>query len=142
VASRIELKEIRGDNSYCGPSAISTIAGITTDRAAKLAAKLRKNTKPVRSMRNAEVHEILRQLGYEVELTWPAPRPTFAQWVKMGRRDKDAAYVVNCGRHYIVVRGQQAVDNIRRKPGSIRSFGRYQRSRVRMFMRVTRRKKK
>ena len=62
------LKQInQGVNTFCGPSVLSAIAGITTDEAAVLINEIRKT--PHASVRGVYSHELdaaFRSLGYKV----------------------------------------------------------------------------
>lgn len=125
-------------NRFCGPTVLSAMLGITTDDAVKLVHKLRKTTKPVKSMHLTELQRILCANGY-YRLAGPNPHPrvtrtrhdifgraivdtyahpTFAQWLRARSREEreHIAVVLLCSQsahmgHFIVVQGNTMVDS-------------------------------
>lgn len=58
--------EVKGYNKYCGPTALATLLGITTDEAAK---RIRSNSpwrRMVKSCSTSEILKVLRQAGWQV----------------------------------------------------------------------------
>jgi hypothetical protein len=71
-----KFHEVKGYNRYCGPTALATLLGITTDEAAK---RIRQNSprrKMVKSCHVSEVLKVLRQAGWQVVKMPPYVRTT------------------------------------------------------------------
>lgn len=111
------LNTITGRNKYCGPAAVSAVAGVSTDRAAALM----RHKGGRRSIRGAFNHEVLgafRYLGWDNIMTdsfRKGRRPTLARWLD-GDRCRKSAYLVNVTGHYVVVRGDWFADSRQREP--------------------------
>lgn len=61
-----KFNNVKGYNTYCGPTALATLLGITTDEAAK---RIRSNSprrKMVKACHTSEVLKVLRQAGWQV----------------------------------------------------------------------------
>jgi hypothetical protein len=53
-----------GNNSFCGPAVISSLVGVSTDRAVEITHQIRGNTRKVVGMYTSEVCEVLKRLGF------------------------------------------------------------------------------
>jgi len=120
------LKPIVGKNSYCGPAAIATIAGVTTDDAASIIRRRRllRNgyATPVRGTYTSEVVHALDVLGFDCDLYQRinrGGRPTLAKWLRE-RKDRTATYLVEVTGHWLVVRGIKLADSLHREIVTIR----------------------
>jgi hypothetical protein len=97
-------------NQYCGPSAISAIAGIGTREAAAI---IRENSdkERIRFTHANEVGGALAKLGYGTVKVGPYERKqryTLRQWAMDHARD-DGVYLVASGKHWVLVQGQYAI---------------------------------
>jgi len=110
------LSAITGKNSYCGPAAVATIAGITTDEAAKHIRKAY-NRKSIRRVYPEELVHALTELGYTANyMEFPlARRPTLAKWLR-GREDRNKMTIVFLTGHFATVKGNKYIDNHTKEP--------------------------
>ena len=125
----MKLYDVEGRNSYCGPAAISTVAGVTTDEAARIRHERRPCRRPVRGCHYREVLHALSLLGYvckpaaDVEYT-RAQRPTLKQWLaERASEDTSQVFLVNVTGHFIVIRGSILVDSHYRNGELIEDVG-------------------
>ena len=118
----IRLHTVRGRNKYCGPAAISALAGVSTDDAAR-AIREYSGRRAVRGAHLLEVDYALHLLsGLR---TVPTPNPgqlTLARWCReRSPEDKDKTFLlcvgpISRGNHWIVVQGNYQVDSHQREP--------------------------
>jgi hypothetical protein len=95
---------VRGQNRYCGPAAISIIAGIDTTRTAKLLRQVSGKTM-ICGVATCHVRSALRRLGYELrEVKFKGK--TLAQWLSSDR-SQTAMFLVTSGHHYSIVQGDR-----------------------------------
>ncbi|WP_432263031.1 hypothetical protein [Cupriavidus sp. TMH.W2] len=99
----------RQGNRYCGPTAISLLAGIATGDAARL---IRAGARgEIRAVRGASAHDVCRvlaTLGLASTEEAVAGRPTLRRW--MGEHSHAAGtYLVNITDHWVVVHGRDGV---------------------------------
>lgn len=97
------LHQVKRDtNKFCGPAAISAIAGIWTSEAAALLRELTGK----RSIKGTYAHEVLIvlcNLGYsccEIEVL---EDETLGQWLKTFPRDYNRLYLIAAAHHWQVV---------------------------------------
>jgi hypothetical protein len=138
----MKLHEVTGRNRYCGPAAISSIAGVTTDLAAEVVRELGDRVS-IKSMQNAEMRAVLPSFGFKATLEASYRKsegpPNLKAW--LDRREKfDATYLVHITGHYLVVSGRWFADSTRRKPVDVRDAP-HMRCRVRNAWRIERCKK-
>lgn len=106
----MNLYEIRQNgNRYCGPSAISAIAGIGTAEAATLIRQMT-GRRWVRSTSTAQVEFALCRLGFSTA-GGPVEKTTLRRWVRANCRGADVWLVV-AGNHWIVAQGRQTICGI------------------------------
>lgn len=117
----MQLYEIQNKgNRYCGPAAISAIAGITTVEAAALIRQQssRRSSLPRAAVKGTHDHEVdcaLRALGFRMT-TFVYPlnseaahrRVNLRRWAKDFARGEDV-YLVAAGHHWILVQGRYAM---------------------------------
>ena len=79
-----KLHAIRGNNSFCGPAAIASVLGLTTDHAARVLRSI-SGDRRVTGVYPVHFVQALRNLGCEVEhLTVPAVhRMPVRQWLEV-----------------------------------------------------------
>jgi hypothetical protein len=115
----------KGHNRFCGPAALSIIAGIDT---AEAAAVIRKGN-GARSIKGTTHYDILRALallGYKASSAAkidPFKRktnPTIAAWLKSDERDGQSLYLISAGYHWQVVQGRRFCCGITKDIVSIR----------------------
>jgi hypothetical protein len=97
---------IKGQNRYCGPAAISIIAGIDTTRAARLL-RMVSGKKMICGIHNDQLTAALKRLGYELRPRKFHPGITFANWFRGIDRDPSWFYLVCSGHHYSIVQGDK-----------------------------------
>jgi hypothetical protein len=102
----------KGHNRFCGPAALSIIAGIDTAEAAAVIRNVNKK-RSVTGTYDWEIIKSLNLLGYNVAsaaklnpLT-PKANPTLAGWLKSDGRDGKTLYLVAAGNHWLVVQGRR-----------------------------------
>lgn len=114
----MQLYEIRQNgNSYCGPSALSAIAGIGTKEAAALLRKINGRT-CIKGTYVFEMRQALVKLGFDLRsvshigsATKTAQKRgavTLRQWAKDVARGTDV-FLVSAGHHWILVQGRYAI---------------------------------
>ena len=107
-----------GRNRYCGPAALSIIAGIDSKQAAALL-RLVSGRRFIKSASYGAVLGALSRLGY-LPKPWQfnraLKRPSFAAWCRDERRRPDCTYLVEAGHHYRVVSGRQVCCSVTQKP--------------------------
>ena len=130
----MKLHDVEGRNSYCGPAAISTVAGVTTDEAARIIRERRAYYRPVRGCHYYEVLQALNLLGYTFESYTSIGKlqrgvvrlqPTLKQWLaeRDRRADHSQVFLVNVTGHFIVIRGSILVDSHHRNGELIEDVG-------------------
>lgn len=130
------LSKVYGKNSYCGPGAIATVTGLTSDEAARA---LREVTgkRSIHGVTSCELEETLEYLGidyqyyafteyYDKKLKQVIHRnPTLTQFIKW--RDsvglKNKTFIVDLTSHFIAVEGDYANDNCTKSKVLIKDFG-------------------
>jgi hypothetical protein len=123
----------KSTNTWCGPAAIAALTGCTPDEAASTIANVRNYTecrerivsaKGVKGTYDREIKKALRRLGFSMtdvtsysRHTPPRVNERFKAWADRTREMRgDRLYLVSAGRHWIVVRGWQAVCGLKREP--------------------------
>lgn len=131
----------KGHNRFCGPAALSIIAGIDT---AEAAAVLRFVTKKrsITGTHDWQVIKALNLLGYRVQSAArvnplkPKDNPTLASWLKSDERDGQGLYLVAAGHHWQVVQGRRYCCGLTKGIVSIRDEQVKRRARVTAAYRV------
>jgi hypothetical protein len=128
---------------YCGPTALAAITGIAPGDVEKVVLAYRaKHGTPrrnvlrgavVRMMWSSEIAPVAELLGWRATelLSWP--RPSFAQWSRLGRGDD--AYLVLVTHHFVAVRGQWFADSAQRNPIPLRQ-AKHKRKRVQRYWKL------
>jgi hypothetical protein len=135
-----------GTTGYCGPTALTVVAGITTEQAEDTLRALLKwsndkvhaNTAIVGVYEN-ELRDALRQLG--IEYQWDtfnrSDRLTLAQWLAhpVNREQYNRQFAIvtvgtGGGKHFITVKGNKFWDQSSKFSGSSRKFAPHRRGRV------------
>ena len=104
-----KLHAIRGNNSFCGPAAIASVLGLTTDHAARVLRSI-SGDRRVTGVYPVHFVQALRNLGCEVEhLTVPAVhRMPVRQWLEVhASLFAEKHIVIDFADHYGVVLGGQ-----------------------------------
>ena len=131
----------KGHNRFCGPAALSIIAGIDT---AEAAAVLRFVTKKrsITGTHDWQVIKALNLLGYRVQSAArvdpfkPKNNPTLASWLKSDERDGQGLYLIAAGNHWQVVQGRRYCCGLTKEIVSIRDEKVKRRARVTAAYRV------
>lgn len=117
------LHPVHGRNSYCGPAAISTITGASTDLAAKL---IRRKT-GAQSVKGAYFSDLAYAfdcLGFKASdgCGWQigGKYPTLSKWLS-DHRNPAFTYLVQVTGHWLVVRCDMLADSRHRTPTDIGS---------------------
>lgn len=97
------LHAVTGKNRYCGPTAVATVLGITTDHAAQLM----RSYSGSRAIRGASIGELcgaLRGVGCKLSGSGVqfalGERPTVAAWLKTFEVPRNQHVIVIHGEHY------------------------------------------
>ena len=131
----------KGHNRFCGPAALSIIAGIDT---AEAAAVLRFVTRKraITGTHDWQVIKALNLLGYRVQSAArvnplkPKDNPTLASWLKSDERDGQGLYLIAAGNHWQVVQGRRYCCGLTKEIVSIRDEKVKRRARVTAAYRV------
>ena len=107
-------------NRWCGPAAVSVLTGMTAEDAARAIRRVTGKTQCTR-VKLGDLLRALRQQGLVLNAVGIWSRgtgPTTAAWLKTRRQRTRATdtYLVAQTTHFIVVRGDMAVDNQTGKP--------------------------
>lgn len=97
---KTQLHTVTGKNRFCGPTAIATILGITTDDASRAVRQITGKTQTT-GVSHTAMYETLVRLGCRVRCFVADGRPTANQWAKVNRdlyRDKHV--ILSHGHHY------------------------------------------
>lgn len=98
----LNLAAVLGENKYCGPSALATICGITTDEAEKVIQSVLGNSKPVKGLWESDLKDAFRFFGYHtMKVNLPAGMSLFSAMFRMG--NNIGTYVFNIPHHYVVI---------------------------------------
>lgn len=121
-----KLNSVNGANIFCGPAAISTIAGISTDEAARLVQEARYSRQDVRAMYLSEVMSVLNKLGWRTnQIRVPAGTSLF---FFLSTMKEDGYYLLLLPSHFVVIEklGSQRVfcDNHTKQPMNAASSAR------------------
>lgn len=115
----------KGHNRFCGPAALSIIAGIDTAEAAAVIRHLG-NRRSVQGTSNWEILRSLSLLGFKatsaakVDPLNLKSNPTLAGWLKSDERDGRSLYLIAAGHHWQVVQGRRFCCGITKDIVSIR----------------------
>lgn len=129
MATTPKLKPVKraakGHNRFCGPAALSIIAGIDTAEAAAVIRYVSKR-RTVTGTTHYEVLRSLALLGFKatsaakVDALKPKNNPTLAAWLKSDERDGTSLYLIAAGHHWQVVQGRRFCCGISKDIVSIR----------------------
>lgn len=103
---RAMLHEVTGKNRFCGPTAIATVLGISTDHAAALA-RDRNGLRAVKGLPTYMLAGVLRDAGCSVTHVGVSDAPTMAAWLARNDREPGAHYIVVFRNHFGVILGRQ-----------------------------------
>ncbi len=102
----------KGHNRFCGPAALSIIAGIDTAEAAAVIRHVSRK-RSVQGTSNWEVLRSLALLGFKASSAAKVDplnlksNPTLAAWLKSDERDGKSLYLIAAGHHWQVVQGRR-----------------------------------
>ena len=125
----------KGHNRFCGPAALSIIAGVDTAEAAAVI-RFAGNKKCVMGTHDWDMVKALRLLGYKATSTGrfdndnPKSNPTLAAWLKSDKRNGQTLYLVAAGNHWQVVQGRRYCCGLTKAIVSIRDEKVKRRARV------------
>tara|TARA_R110000868_G_scaffold31243_1_gene114622 strand:- start:1512 stop:2252 length:741 start_codon:yes stop_codon:yes gene_type:complete len=128
-------KAAKGHNRFCGPAALSIIAGVDTAEAAAVIRHVNKK-RSVTGTHSWEIIKSLNLLGYrvssvaKVDPLKPKNNPTLAAWLKSDERDGQSLYLIAAGHHWQVVQGRRFCCGITKDIVSIRDEKVKRRARV------------
>jgi hypothetical protein len=115
----------KGHNRFCGPAAISIIAGVDTAEAAAVIRHVSRK-RSVQGTSNWEVLRSLALLGFKASSAAKVDplnlkaNPTLAAWLKSDERDGRSLYLIAAGHHWQVVQGRRFCCGLTGKIVSIR----------------------
>lgn len=150
MATTPKLKPVKraakGHNRFCGPAAISIIAGVDTAEAAAVL-RLVSRKRSITGTTNWEVLRSLALLGYKaasvakVDPLKPKNNPTLAAWLKSDERDGQSLYLIAAGHHWQVVQGRRFCCGITKDIVSIRDEKVKRRARVTAVFKIEQERK-
>lgn len=114
------LLEVVGKNRYCGPTALATILGVTTDEAAFLIRK-HSGQKAVKGAKTHHLVAVLREAGCKVRVYGGAfrkeDRPTVTQWLSTQAKalPSDRHIVLVHGNHFGTLLGRRYLCTLTKK---------------------------
>lgn len=101
------LHNATGAPAFCGPTALSMIAGISREEATRTIQKIRRSSAPVSCVWIGEMTRSLEALGFDAALIErPQGKKTLAR-VLRERSDPRQCLLILVTRHYVVARGAQ-----------------------------------
>ncbi|MEM8515122.1 hypothetical protein RCH14_004482 [Massilia sp. MP_M2] len=104
----IKLSKVNENgNKFCGPSAISVIAGIGTKEASALIRSRTNSKSPVKGTYTHQVRFALEKLGYHMADAALTARVVLQDWAQEAARER--VYLVAAANHWIVVEGDRAI---------------------------------
>lgn len=136
----------KGHNRFCGPAALSIIAGIDTAEAAAVIRHVSRK-RSVTGTTHWEVLRSLNLLGYRADSALkvdPLSRktnPTLAAWLKSDERDGKALYLIAAGHHWQVVQGRRFCCGVTKDIVSIRDDKVKRRARVTAVFKIEQERK-
>jgi len=117
------VKQVAGDyNSYCGPSAISAVTGMSGGEAARIIRHLTES-RCVKGVYVSDMRMALEYCGiFAAPTRLPKEKPTLTQWLKFSRpyRDSKKVWLVVAGNHYQVIQGRRYVCGLTKEIVSIK----------------------
>lgn len=125
----------KGHNRFCGPAALSIIAGVDTAEAAAVIRHVSRK-RSVTGTTNWEILRSLALLGFKatsaakVDPLNRKTNPTLAAWLKSDERDGKSLYLIAAGHHWQVVQGRRFCCGITKDIVSIRDEKVKRRARV------------
>ncbi len=116
------LKPIRGRNTFCGPAALATITGLTTDEIARRV-RILTGRRSIKGMYDPEMVRIASHCGLRLKSfhQWSrAKLPTLSQWLRV-TQPQDGVWIIRATSHFFVIRvefGQitEWIDNHSNRP--------------------------
>lgn len=102
----------KGHNRFCGPAALSIIAGVDTAEAAAVIRHVSRK-RSVMGTTNWEIIKSLNLLGFRVSSAaklnplQPKSNPTLSAWLKSDERDGTSLYLIVARNHWQVVQGRR-----------------------------------
>lgn len=115
----------KGHNRFCGPAALSIIAGVDTAEAAAVIRHV-SGKRSVTGTSNWQLLQALALLGFKASSAAKVDplnlksNPTLAAWLKRDERDGKALYLIAAGHHWQVVQGRRFCCGITKDIVSIR----------------------
>jgi hypothetical protein len=125
----------KGHNRFCGPAALSIIAGVDTAEAAAVIRHVSRK-RSVTGTSNWEILRSLALLGFKATSAAKLDplnlksNPTLAAWLKSDERDGQSLYLIAAGYHWQVVQGRRFCCGITKDIVSIRDEKVKRRARV------------
>ena len=132
----MNLKRVKHDlktSLWCGPAAMSAITGRTTSecreaiRDARYGDSGEGRSAVIKGVRNREVTQALRAMGWSVLLVYDAAaftmreRPTLAKFLRKRRRTaRSNALLINVTGHYVAVLRRKFLDNLQTVPVNVK----------------------
>lgn len=108
---KAQLHEVTGKNRYCGPTAIATVLGVSTDHAAAMI-RQQSGKRSVRGTATRHLIGALREAGCTVKHWQQYPKAdakTLAQFVKGSLPLRRQHVIVVAGNHYMTIFGRRAL---------------------------------
>ena len=137
----MKVRRREGDNTFCGPAALSALTGRTVDSCVKEVHAARGydgflsgyRRRPVKGMHNWEMTRALARLGFHARPMLVCGKPTIAGFMRWLKKQPywspEKRYLINVTGHYVVMRGIKLFDN--HNPEGV-FFGKYGHRRVRV----------
>lgn len=114
------LSVVKGNNRFCGPAAVASLTGLTTDEASRLIRRFSGKSRTM-GVRSLHMIQALRSTGIKVGARRTVfGAPTLKQWTST---IEPGCYLVTVTNHYMVVRVTkttiQVVDSFNKEPTRI-----------------------
>jgi len=102
----------KGDNSYCGPAAISLLTGHHVTLCCHYVRRVRMNSRPVKSVSNGTMLDALKLMGKTTREIPVHGEPTLVGLVRQLRLRKPAQrFLIRTTTHFLVLSGRKVYDN-------------------------------
>jgi hypothetical protein len=136
----------KGQNSYCGPAAVSVVTGAPTSEVARVMRRGRFGWShvPVKSTYDSDLRYALQAYGLDLKMVEDfSTRPTLARWLRENKslRTPGVTFIISAGNHWVVISGRRYCCGIVGEITSVRDSRIKRRSRVSVAYQVVRKGK-
>ncbi len=127
----VQVIRNKGDNTYCGPAALSLLTGHHVSLCCHYVRKVRFNARPVKAISNGTMVRTLEHMGKKVAPVTFTGSPTLVGLVRRLRARRPAQrFLIRTTGHFLVLQGRRVYDNL--NPTGV-FFGKYNHRRYRVL---------